>query len=492
MLSAQTIDSSLNDEGLDRNRPLCVDLDGTLIHGDLFWESLTILLGRNPLYAVLALVWSLKGRAYLKTQIASRVSIDPRSLPYNDRFVSYLQEQNRARRPLIMVTAASRITAEPIARQLDLFSEVIASSDRSNIKGDRKRTVLEGRFGRHGYDYAGNSSADLVVWKGCRRAIVVNGSSRLEKRAAAVSTVERSFPKPRTAWKIFARAARIHQWVKNVLVFLPVIAAHQVLDLEVWAVSAVAFAAFCLCASSVYVLNDLLDLTSDRLHATKRERPFASGALSIPFGFGLTAFLLGASIIVSSFLPGQFRLTLAGYYALTLTYSLFLKRKLMIDIVALSGLYTIRVLAGGSATGIALSPWFLAFFVFLFFSLALIKRFVELRSLKETGSAATVAGRRYTGEDLQVIGSLGTSSGFMCVLVLALYINSPQVLALYRSPAVLWFLCPLILYWISRVWVMANRGYVNGDPILFAMRDKATYATAGCGAIILALAAHGL
>jgi len=468
--------------------PLCVDLDGTLIRTDLLWESVLLLLRLNPLYAFLLPVWLMKGRASLKRQISSRVQIDPACLPYNEELLAYLREQHRAGRPLLLATASYRDAAEPIALHLGIFSGVVATSGSRNLKGEEKRSLLVQQYGAKGYDYAGNSSADIAVWKDCNRAIVVNASEGLCRKASAISTLEKIFPR-KSGWKALPKALRVHQWVKNVLVALPMLTSHQILQPQLLINALLAFIAFSLCASSVYVLNDLFDLKSDRLHRAKRNRPFASGDLSIVTGLVMLVVLALGSVAVSLLLPRAFQLVLAVYYALTLAYSVSLKQKLLVDVFVLGGLYVLRVMAGGAATSIVLSPWLLAFCLFFFLSLALVKRYTELRDLQENKSAP-VAGRGYVAMDLPTIGAIGTGSGCMCVLVLALYINSPQVLPLYRSPSVLWFLCPLLLYWISRVWVMASRGVMNVDPVLFALRDGVSYLTALAGAFIMVLASR--
>jgi 4-hydroxybenzoate polyprenyltransferase len=468
--------------------PLCVDLDGTLIRTDLLWESLIILLARNPFYAVLLPVWLLKGRAWLKLQIASRVLLDPRGLPYHPEFLEYLRDQRRLGRHLVLVTASHTALAESVAQHLGLFHEVVGSDATRNLKGSLKRDWLIERFGKGGFDYAGNSSADVFVWQGCGRSIVVSASEGVGRRAAGVSTVERTFPRGGAGgFKTFRRAVRDHQWVKNLLVFVPLVTSHKVLHFSLLLDTVLAFVAFCFCASSVYLLNDLLDLRADRLHPTKRRRPLASGDLSIPAGLAILVTMLAAAGLTALLLPFAFRVVLGVYYALTLAYSMSLKRRLLVDIFVLGGLYTIRVLAGSAATGIEASPWLLAFCLFFFLSLALLKRYTELRTVKDEEGGALSA-RGYIPADLPLISSLGTSSGFLCVLVLALYVNSPQVAPLYQSPAVLWFLCPLSLYWISRMWLMANRGTMNEDPVLFAVRDRISYLTVGCGGVILALA----
>jgi 4-hydroxybenzoate polyprenyltransferase len=416
--------------------------------------------------------------------------VDPASLPYNEELLVFLREQHRAGRPLLLATASYRDAAEPIASYLGIFSGVVATRDSTNLKGEEKRALLVQHYGARGFDYAGNSSSDIAVWKDCNRSIVVNASDGLCRRASAISTLERVFPR-KSGWKKVPKALRVHQWVKNVLVALPMLTSHQIFNPRLLLNALLAFVAFSLCASSVYVLNDLFDLKSDRLHRVKRNRPFAAGDLSIVTGLMLLVLTAAGSVAVSLFLPGRFQLVLAIYYALTLAYSISLKQKLLVDVFVLGGLYVIRVLAGGAATSIVLSPWLLAFCLFFFLSLALVKRFQELRELQENKSVP-VAGRGYVAMDLPTIGAIGTGSGCMCVLVLALYINSPQVVPLYRSPSVLWFLCPLLLYWISRVWIMASRGSMNDDPVLFALKDRVSYLTAFCGALIMIVAARGV
>jgi|SRR6185312_8344538 len=470
--------------------PLCVDLDGTLIRTDILWESILLLLRLNPLYVFVLPFWLASGRANFKRRVSSRVRIDPASLPYHEELLAYLRAQHRAGRPLLLATASHRDAVQPIAKHLDIFSGVVATSDSVNLKGNKKRALLVERFGAKGFDYAGNSVADIAVWRACNRAIVVNASEGLRRKASAITTLEKVFPR-KSAWKALPKALRVHQWVKNVLVALPMLTSHQILRPRLLLAALLGFVAFSLCASSVYVLNDLFDLKSDRLHPSKRRRPFASGEMSIVTGLALVILLGLASMAVSLLLPRLFQLMLIVYFGLTLAYSTALKQRLLVDVFVLGGLYVLRVLAGGAATFITPSPWLLAFCLFFFLSLALVKRYTELRGLPENKSTAVV-GRGYVATDMSTIGAIGTGSGCMCVLVLALYINSPQVVPLYRSPAILWFLCPLLLYWISRVWIMASRGSMNVDPVLFALRDRVSYLTAVCGASIMVLAARGV
>ena len=464
---------------------MCVDLDGTLIKTDVLWESV-LLLARHSLWQILKLpFWLLRGRAFLKRQIALRIVVDVNLLPFSPKFLQYLQAEHATGRRLVLVTASDRMVAEAIGRRLALFDEVIGSDGAANVGGTVKRDMLVEKFGLHGFDYAGNSSADLPVWRACHHAILVNARRRLSRKAAACATVERTFHDRRAKLATWLGAARIHQWAKNILIFLPLITSHSLFGAQKLLPSVLAFMAFSFCASSVYIWNDLLDISSDRRHATKRGRAFAAGDASIPAGLVAALVLLLAAATLSMLLPWGFRLVMVVYLAVATAYSLLLKQYLLIDVFVLAGLYAIRVLAGGSAAAIWLSPWLIAFCLFFFLSLALVKRFAELIATRHE----KLAGRDYAAADLYAIGSLGSSSGFMCVLVLALYINSPQVTALYRTPAVLWLLCPLVMYWISRVWIIAHRGKIDCDPLVFAIRDRTSYLIAACGALLLLIAA---
>jgi len=283
------------------------------------------------------------------------------------------------------------------------------------------------------------------------------------------------------------RALRPHQWLKNLLVFLPLIAAHNGEPLA-WFQGLAAFVCFCLVASSVYVLNDLHDLAADRAHPRKRGRPFASGELALGFGLLLAPSLLAAGLTLALLaLPLEFLLLLLGYFGLTLAYSLWLKRVAVLDILLLSGLFTWRVLAGGAATGIVLSPWLLAFSTFLFFALAAVKRHVEIADAAERGEASQIMGRGYRTDDLPLIRTLSVTSGLLAVLVVALYVNSDQVVTLYRSPEALWLLCLLLLYWVTRIFLLAERRQMHDDPVVFAAKDPVTYLVALLGGAVMLL-----
>lgn len=465
--------------------PLCVDLDGTLIRSDLLIESALGLARRNPLNIFRFGAWLLRGKAAMKREIASRSEIDVSLLPYDDRVVDWLREQTSQRR--VLCTASDRKYAEAVAAHVRVFDEVIASDGERNLAGTSKAQALVDRYGERGFDYAGNAKPDLKVWRYARRAIVVNASHGLARAAAEVTSVDQVLPRHGGGLRTWGKALRLHQWLKNLLVFLPLLASHKLFQLDALLLSALAFISFGLCASGVYLLNDLLDLESDRNHPRKRLRPFAAGTLPLISGLmAMPALTLGALALALA-VDVKFALVLFGYWLLTLAYSFRLKRIAMLDTVVLAALYTVRIIAGTVAIHVGLSFWLLAFSMFLFLSLALVKRYTELQSLAQQGRSRT-DGRGYEVDDLGLIQSLGGASGYLAVLVLALYINSNASEALYRHQQVLWLLCPLLLYWVSRVWLKAHRGLMDDDPVVFALTDQVSRVVLALCAVVVVLA----
>jgi 4-hydroxybenzoate polyprenyltransferase len=455
-------------------RPLCVDLDGTLVRSDLLIEAVLGLIKLNPFYVFLLPVWLLRGKAHLKQKVADRVNLDINLLPYNEPFLEYLRAQRTEGRRLILATASNAKYARQVASHLGLFDQVLASDARVNLSGKRKRDQVVAAFGERGFDYAANERVDLPIWSRAGAAILVNASPGVAAKVRTQTPVAKVFESPRPSVKAYLAAIRLHQWLKNLLVFVPVVVAHELRDFSLLLQAAAAFVSFGLCASSVYLLNDLLDLESDRQHPRKRHRALTAGTIPIQHGVLLVPLLLAAAFVVALRLPPWFLAVLGVYYAATLAYSLRLKRVMMIDVLVLATLYTLRVVAGGAATGLGSSFWLLAFSMFLFLSLALVKRYSELVLIRKQVKDAA-AGRGYQVRDLETLAQFGIASGYCAVLVLALYINSPTVEALYRHPEALWLICPLLLYWISRVWLLARRGAIHEDPILFALADRRSH-----------------
>jgi 4-hydroxybenzoate polyprenyltransferase len=476
-----------NGDKIDLDIPLIVDLDGTLLKTDILLESFFSLLLVHPLYLFLIPVWLVKGKAYLKQQIANRVELDVAMLPINQEFLEYLRAQHDTGRRLVLATASNAKFARGIADHLGLFDEVLASHEKVNLAGQHKLESLQEAFGDKRFDYAGNSRVDLKIWPHAHRAILVNPSPGVKAAAERLACVEGVFDEEGGRLKEHVRALRPHQWLKNLLVFVPLLTAHQVQNLPLVLQSLLSFFAFCLCASSVYLLNDLLDLNADRHHPRKRFRPLAAGTVSIVGAGFLIPILLIAAFGVTLLLPAKFLIALATYYTITLAYSLRLKRVLMLDTLTLAGLYTLRIIAGAAAISVPLSFWLLAFSIFLFFSLAIAKRHSELL-VAQGSNQKIVKSRGYRVTDMEVLKSLGPPSGLLAVLVLALYINSDDVSQLYTHPKLIWLLCPLMLYWITRVWLITHRGRMDDDPVIFAIRDPVSRWVVMAGTIILLLA----
>lgn len=455
--------------------PLVLDLDGTIVASDTLIECALRLLASNPLALLRALPLALTNRAAFKHRLATLAHLSPATLPYNQAVLDLAQTARAEGRQIYLATAADSRMAQAVGDHLAIFDGVIASDGQTNLKAETKAQALVARFGRAGFDYAGDTTADLPVWAQARRAIVIAPSPALLAQATRANPNLETLG-ARLSWparaRLLARALRLHQWAKNSLIFVPVLAAHRAQP-AVLGQAAIAFLAFSLCASSVYLLNDLLDLPHDRAHATKRRRPFASGALDVRWAAALIPALLATALTAAAALPGAFLSMLAAYYVTTLAYSFVLKRRSVWDVITLAGLYTLRIFAGAAATTIPISPWLLAFSLFLFFCLAVVKRLTELTLFLRTAPVrATLSGRGYGAEDLDMLRSMAASSGYMAVLVLALYINSAEVLPLYRTPSALWVLCPILLFWISRVLMISNRGQMNDDPVIFALRDR--------------------
>jgi 4-hydroxybenzoate polyprenyltransferase/phosphoserine phosphatase len=468
--------------------PLCVDLDGTLILSDVLWESI-VQLWKKPLAGVQA-AWALRlGKAAMKDLLAKAIPIDPAALPYREDLLAYLTEQRQAGRRIILVTATHHDIAQRVAEHIGLFDDVMATEGGQNLGGGNKRDALVARYGERGFDYIGDHDKDLAIFSASRLSLLADPSSKLKAKAEEVSKVDKIFYFERNWLKVILKALRVHQWAKNALLGVPLITAHQIFDWASWINLILAFISFSLLASATYMVNDLHDLALDRKHTKKRFRPLASGALPIPSGLVLAAALVIVSLgLTVSFLPRLFFVFLITYTLLTLAYSFDLKRRLIVDALTLSILYTLRIIAGAAAINVSLTEWLLMFSLFFFVSLALLKRYIELEGINE----GKIPGRGYMPTDIEVVLSIGPTMGLMSVLVLALYINSPAVTILYKTPQALWLLCLVLIYWITRIWFLAKRGWVHHDPIVFALMDFRSYVVAVISGIILLLASLNL
>lgn len=449
---------------------LVVDLDGTLLRSDMLFESFWSAFGRDwrsPFLSVAALSG---GRASLKRHLSDASAVEMSTLPYNQEVIAYIEAWRRSGGRTALVTASDSDFADAISEHLGIFDEVHGSDGKLNLKGENKGQFLEERFGSKGFAYIGDAKTDLPVWKRAARAITVNAPATLRREAErACESVEHLVTDAKSI-KPYIKALRPHQWLKNALVFLPMLAAHQ-LDSQTFLLSLLAFACFSLVASSVYVLNDLLDLAADRAHPRKRLRPFASGSIPIAHGTWMAAGLLILGGVLAISISPSFLLAMVAYYLLTTAYSLHLKRRIVIDICVLAGLYTARIIAGGVATGISLSVWLLAFSVFFFLSLAAVKRQAELIDSAERGNLKAI-GRGYHVNDLPIISMIAIGAGYVSVLVMTLYVSSPAVVELYAHPETLWGVCAVLLYWITRTVMVAHRGHMHDDPVVYAAKDR--------------------
>lgn len=446
---------------------LVVDMDGTLLRTDTAHEALAGFLSAQPWRLPTTLAWLCRGKSAFRRRLAEEWPVAPACLPVNERVLDLIVTARDAGRRVVLISAAEQRQVDAVARHFGLFDEAHGVGDGG---GEAKARFLVERFGSKGFDYAGDDWSDLPAWSAARRTITVGASASLrsaaERACADVQHVEASGAAGRVVHYLVA--LRPHQWLKNVLIFLPIVAAHKP---GASAAAFVAFLTFSMTASSVYLLNDLTDLRSDRAHPRKRLRPFAAGLIRLDHGMMLAFALLGlASLIALLFLPPLFLMILAGYYLVTLAYSLHLKRKLIIDVWTLGALYTFRILAGAAAGGVPLSFWMLGFSMFLFLSLAAIKRQAELEDQIRSGRAA--AGRAYRPEDLPILQGIALSAGYAAVVVLALYVDSADVTRLYESPVYLWLVCPLLLYWISRMVMVTHRGAMTDDPVVYAVTDR--------------------
>lgn len=467
-------------------KPLVVDLDGTLIKSDLLHESFFDAVSRNPLKAVAGVLAGRTSKQGLKARLAELSRIEYGALPYNPDVLAYVEQAKREGRAVYLATASNRRHAEGVAAHLGIFDGIFCSDEAINLKGANKARALVEAFGENGFDYIGNDASDLDIWRVADQAISVGLPARATAKLNALRPRHLALPHRGFDSLALVKAMRPHQYAKNLLLFVPLLTAHRFDLLSVLQVS-LAFIAFSICASSVYLLNDLIDLQSDRSHPTKKNRPFASGRLPIALGIVMVPALIVAAFAIALAVSPLFCAVLAGYFALTTAYSFSLKRKMVIDVVALATLYTVRVVSGAVAIEVTVSEWLLAFSLLIFTALALVKRYTELSTRLHEG-LEDPSNRNYKKTDLPVIAALAAAAGMNAVTVIALYVSSPAVQQLYTRPALLWGLFPLFLYWISRVVMLAHRRIMDEDPIAFALKDPRSWVV-GAASVGLVLAA---
>jgi len=475
------------ESGLTTLRPLCVDLDGTLVKSDTLVDSLLVLVRSHPALLFALPFQVLRGKAAFKAFVSSHVSLDIAHLPYNRKLLEFLHEEHTRGRALYLATGADLRIADRVAAHLGLFTAVLGSDGATNLTGNRKLDRLRAELGDRPYDYIGNDAPDLPLLAQATETMVANPSLRLRLglRRRGIRPV-RTFVERGRPLGSAIRAMRPHQWAKNLLIFLPLLLAHAI-PLKLFLDGLLAFVCFSLTASSTYIVNDLLDIDSDRRHLQKRLRPFASGDLSAFTGLSIALVFLLLGLGGARLLPAAFFLWLLLYLGATLAYTWLFKRVALVDVLVLSGLYVLRLLAGSAATGSHISQWLAGFSAFLFLSLAIVKRFAELQNLRERGLPPK-NGRGYVLADTDQLRSFGTASAFAAAVVFAIYISGPDVMLLYRRPQLLWLIMPLLILWLCRVWLLASRGELNEDPLVFALTDRASLALGAAVAVIALLA----
>lgn len=480
---------------MSQKKVLVVDLDHTLIKTDLLLEALICLLKRPA--QIPALVKHLLGvktkRAgsynniipQLKDFIAKLVNVEPEILPYNEQIIQRIKQEKSLGAHVVLASASNQSWVNEISEHLGLFHEAFGSTSDLNLKGTAKRDFLVARYEPETITYIGDSKADIAIWKSVAHSIVTNPTRSMIHSLTSMGISPESIGSRKSILKILPKALRLHQWAKNVLLFLPILMAHKIFDLESIINCIVGFFAFSFLASAVYVLNDLCDIKADRQHPIKRKRPFAAGFLAVEHGLLMIPLLMLVSFILASQLPLLFGLTLVGYLAINIAYSFRFKKIHSFDVVLLATMYSVRIFAGGAASGVWVSDWLLAFSTFFFFGLAILKRFTEVSKMV---ARRTVSGRGYLTDDKQALLALGVSGSMLSTMILALYLNSPQVAKLYSQPQHLWLVLPIILFWIARLWIQASRNEIDSDPVVFALKDKVSYVVAALALAVLVYA----
>ena len=456
---------------MTQQRTIYVDLDGTLVRTDLLWEAIVAYLTRSPLNIFALVGWLLRGRSKAKTAIARQVGLDASLLPYETELIDYLGERKQAGDKLVLATASHWVFARAVAAHLGIFDDVIATTSRRNLKGEEKLAAIREHVRGGEFAYAGDSPADRPIWQAAAASILVNASASDIAREREAGRLEKSISPTVSPLSAFVRNMRVHQWAKNILVFVPLLTSHTYIDAAAGLDALLAFLALSLCASGVYMLNDLLDLDAGRRHASKRKRPMACGELPVQFGLlGAMALPAVAIVMAALLLPVPFLITLVVYYCISNLYSFALKRHSTIDVITLAVLFTVRIVAGAAAIDVELSSWLVAFSMFLFVSLAYLKRYIEVAAIERDEDRAH--GRGYSAADRETMFGLGIANSTAAVLVLALYISSPGEVERYAHPEFLWLICLLLLFWSNRIWVGARRGKIDDDPVVFAVKDK--------------------
>jgi 4-hydroxybenzoate polyprenyltransferase len=453
----------------ENKTPLYVDLDGTFTKSDLLFETFIAAVKSNPLIIILCVYWLLKGRSYLKEELSSRSDINVAILPLNPEFSVFLKKQKTSRK-IILATASNEKIAKKIVDYFDVFDDYIGSTPTNNLKGKNKLEAIQQRTDN--FAYAGNSSEDFILFKSASQSYLVNPTKKANKLAKTVKFDGVFDDQGSTGGaKIWIKQLRVHQWLKNLLIFVPVFVSGQFLFQPQVLNTIIAFFSFSFLASATYIINDLVDLDADRSHPRKKSRPLAACEISIPQGVFVSLLLFVIATCTAIMLGVEFALVLVAYLILTLLYSFKIKRYFGMDVIALASLYTVRIFAGAAVISVTVSFWLLSFSMFIFLSLALVKRCSELKSIEDS-AVGQVNGRDYNVSDLPVLISFGSASSLMSILMFCFYINSQILSDQYQQLGLLWLIIPMLGYWLLRMWIKTARGEMHDDPIIFSLKDR--------------------
>jgi len=460
---------------INQNIPLCIALEDTLIKTDLFWESFWCLLRQHPIDLIFLPFWLLKGKFFFNEQLAKRARLELNNLPYNAQLLEFLKKKHKKQCPLWLITSDNQYLARQIANFLKIFTGVISNNEIPNLKGNQKLEQIKEFFGEQPFAYAGNSKMDHVIWDNAKEVILVNAPKKSVKYFQQNSAKPLVFNDEKSFFPIFIKSIRLHQWLKNTLIFVPLLTAHELFNPDKLLLAFYAWLGFGLCSSSAYLLNDLFDLESDRNHPIKKERPLASGDMSLLMAMLLYPLFLSGGMVIGYWINVNFLLILVQYWLLTTIYSFLFKQIAVLDVIILGVLYTFRIFAGLEATESDHSNWLIAFSIFFFISLALVKRCSEIYNLPPVEGNSQIKGRGYIKDDWMTLMPMGIGIGCVSIIIMALYINSEHVRSIYRNPAWLWSICVFLLYWINRLWLLCSRGQIHEDPIVFILKDKVSY-----------------
>lgn len=449
--------------------PLVVDMDGTLLRTDTLQEGLVAYVSQNPFRLFRVLGWIARGKMVLKERVSTHAPLDSATLPVNERVLEYVRHQRGTGRAALLVTGAAHGTAQSVFEVVGEFDEVITTSPiNGNLSGDRKATYLVNRFGAGGYSYIGDSRKDMAIWRAAHDGVAVDAGYGIRRELKSLSSPMVYFNSPRADARTWVKQLRLHQAAKNVLILAPLVLAHQFLDAPSLLRGTLMLIAFTCLSCGTYIWNDLHDLAADRSHPTKKNRPLAAGLIPIHRALAVAGALLVSAFAISASLGWDAVAILLVYLVTTVSYSSFFKRVIVADVIVLAALYTVRIFAGAIAVHVSLSIWVILTSVFLFFSLALMKRYSEFVKYEGT----QLSGRGYQYRDRGAILAFGVASSLVTVLVIGLYVDSDAVRVLYATPEILWAVIPLVLYWVTRLWILTERGDMNDDPVAFTLTDR--------------------